>query len=161
MSDKVFQTVRTSSGRRVEGTAMKLGLKAARLLTGSTYAILGWDALRTPGGRTEMAAPTLDALRRIVPLPEDELVVRSNAAVQTIGGVMLAAGILPRLSAVMLAASLVPTTAAGHNFWSIEDPAARKLQRVQFHKNVAMLGGLLFAAFEPRPDSPRRRADSG
>ncbi|CAA0130000.1 Uncharacterised protein [Mycolicibacterium vanbaalenii] len=127
---------------------MKHALWAARLLTGSTYAILGWDALRTPGGRTQMAAPLLDALRRILPLPEDELMVRANAAVQTVGGVTLAAGVYPRLSALMLAASLMPTTAAGHAFWSINDPAARKLQRVQFHKNTAMLGGLLFAALE-------------
>jgi hypothetical protein len=45
----------------------------------------------------------------------DELIVRSNAAVQAV---------------------------AGHAFGTIEDPTARKLQRVQFHKNVAMLGGL-------------------
>ena len=127
---------------------MKHALWAARLLTGSTYAILGWDALRTPGGRTQMAAPLLDALRRVLPLPEDELMVRANAAVQTVGGVTLAAGVYPRLSALMLAASLMTTTAAGHAFWSINDPAARKLQRVQFHKNAAMLGGLLFAAVE-------------
>jgi uncharacterized membrane protein YphA (DoxX/SURF4 family) len=121
-------------------------LVAARLLTGSTYAVLGYDAWRTPGGRVAQAGPTLAALRRAVPLPDDETVVRGNAAVQTVAGATLALGVLPRLSALALFCSMVPTTVAGHGFWTVEDPAARKQQRVQFSKNMAMLGGLLLAA---------------
>ena len=122
---------------------------AARVLTGSTYALLGFDAVRAPGGRVEQAAPVLGAMRKWVPLPEDdELVVRGNAAVQVAAGTLLALGIAPRLSALALAGSLIPTTLAGHAYWTIEDPAARKLQRIQFHKNMAMIGGLLFAALD-------------
>jgi putative oxidoreductase len=122
---------------------------AARILTGSTYALLGFDALRAPGARVDQAAPVLAAVRKVVPLPaEDELVVRANAAVQVLGGTLLALGQAPRLSALALAGSLVPTTLAGHAYWTIEDPATRKLQRIQFHKNLAMIGGLLFAALD-------------
>jgi len=42
---------------------------------------------------------------------------------------------------VLLTGSLVPTTWAGHLYWTVEDPGARKLQRIQFHKNMAMIGG--------------------
>jgi putative oxidoreductase len=121
----------------------------ARVLTGSTYALLGFDALRTPGKRVEQAGPTLAAVRRAVPLPaDDELVVRGNAAVQVAGGTLLALGVLPRLSALALAGSMVPTTVAGHAYWSHEDPAARAQHRIQFHKNLAMIGGLLFAVVD-------------
>jgi putative oxidoreductase len=125
---------------------------AARILTGSTYALLGFDAFRAPGGRVDQAAPVLATVRKVVPLPkDDELVVRANAAVQVICGTTLALGKWPRLSALALAASLVPTTWAGHVYWTIEDPAVRKVQRIQFHKNMAMIGGLLFAALDERP----------
>jgi uncharacterized membrane protein YphA (DoxX/SURF4 family) len=127
---------------------------AARALTGSTYALLGLDALRAPGGRVDQAAGVLAAIRKVAPLPEDdEMVVRANAAVQVIAGTALALGKAPRLSALVLAGSLVPTTLAGHSYWAVEDPATRKVQRIQFHKNLAMIGGLLFAAL----DEPRRR----
>ncbi len=132
---------------------------AARILTGSTYILLGIDALREPGGRVNQAAPVLAVVRKRVPLPaDDELVVRGNAAVQVLAGTLLALGRAPRLSALALAASLVPTTLAGHAYWTIEDPAARQLQRIQFHKNLAMIGGLLFAVLDQPPARPWRRA---
>jgi putative oxidoreductase len=122
---------------------------AARVLTGSTYALLGFDALREPGTRVDQAAAVLAGARKVIPLPaDDELVVRGNAAVQVLGGTLLALGRAQRLSALALAGSLIPTTLAGHAYWTIEDPAARKLQRIQFHKNMAMIGGLLFAVLE-------------
>ena len=122
---------------------------AARVLTGSTYVLLGFDALREPGGRVDQAAPVLAAIRKVAPIPEDdEVVVRGNAAVQVTAGVTLALGKAPRLSALILAGSLIPTTLAGHSYWAIEDPAVRKQQRIQFHKNMAMLGGLLLAVID-------------
>jgi putative oxidoreductase len=122
---------------------------AARVLTGSTYVLLGFDAMREPGGRVDQAAPVLASIRKVAPLPEDdELVVRANAAVMVAGGALLALGIAPRLSALALACSLIPTTLAGHSYWAIEDPAVRKQQRIQFHKNMAMLGGLLLAVID-------------
>ncbi len=127
---------------------------AARILTGSTYVLLGFDALRAPGARVELAAPVLAAVRKAVPLPaDDELVVRGNAAAQVLAGALLALGRAPRLSALALAGSLIPTTLAGHAYWAVEDPAARKMQRIQFHKNMAMIGGLLFTVL----DQPEKR----
>ncbi len=121
----------------------------ARVLTGPTYALLGFDAFRAPAGRVDMAGPVLAALRRVVPLPgDDQLVVRGNAAMQVVAGSLLAAGAAQRISAVALVGSLIPTTLAGHRFWSAHDPAVRAVQRIQFHKNMAMIGGLFFAVLD-------------
>ena len=122
---------------------------AARILTGSSYAVFGFEAFRAPGPRVATAAPTLATLRKVVPLPEDdELIVRANAAAQVVGGATLLTGRLQRTAAAVLVGSMVPTTFAGHAFWKIDDPAARKAQRVQFQKNLAMIGGLLFAVVD-------------
>jgi uncharacterized membrane protein YphA (DoxX/SURF4 family) len=59
------------------------------------------------------------------------------------------------LGAAVLAGSMVPTTLAGHAFWKVEDPAARKAQRIQFLKNAALVGGLLF---EVALDQPKKKA---
>lgn len=70
--------------------------------------------------------------------------------------VVLAIGIAPRLSAAALAGLLVPTTVAGHAFWNEADAAARGQQRIQFFKNLCMLGGPLEVALS----GPRRRKES-
>ena len=121
----------------------------ARVLTGSTYALLGVDAFRTPGGRVNAAGPVLASMRRVAPLPEDdELLVRANAAAMVVAGTSLALGRLPRLAAAALVGSMIPTTLAGHAYWTHDDPAARAQQRIQFHKNLAMIGGLLLAVLD-------------
>ncbi|MCP2320125.1 DoxX protein [Nocardia amikacinitolerans] len=126
---------------------------AARILTGSTYAVLGWEAAREPGARVELAASTLATIRKVAPIPSnDTLIVRANGTAQAVGGMLLALGIMPRLSAVALFASLVPTTFAGHSYWTTDEPAIRKQQRIQFQKNAAMLGGLVFAYLDAARD---------
>jgi putative oxidoreductase len=133
----------------MSGTTAR-GVRAlARVLTGSTYALLGADAFRQPGGRVGTAGPVLASVRRVAPLPDDdELLVRANGAAMVVGGTALALGRVPRLAAAVLAASMVPTTLAGHSYWAHEDPAARAQQRIQFHKNLAMIGGLLLAVLD-------------
>ncbi|MGW4298617.1 DoxX family protein [Streptomyces sp. NPDC004376] len=116
-------------------------------LLGGSFAVFGYGAVRDPAALARLAGPALEEIRKVVPLPkDDELLVRVNGAVQTGAGAALAIGLFPRTSALALAGSLIPTTYAGHPFWTIEDPAQRKAQRTQFLKNAAMLGGLLVVA---------------
>ena len=110
----------------------------ARPLLAGMYVIDGAAALRSPGGR-------VDAVRA-AGLSEPDRLVRVNAATMLVGGLTLATGRLPRLSALALAATLVPTTYVGHPFWSEKDPAAKQGQQMHFLKNLSMLGGLLLAA---------------
>jgi hypothetical protein len=74
--------------------------------------------------------------------------IRLNGAAQVLGGLALATGKGRRLGAGLLAASLVPTTVAGHPFWQETDKQAKQVQRVQFMKNLGLLGGLLLAAVD-------------
>jgi putative oxidoreductase len=114
---------------------------AAMFITG------GADAMLNPGPRAAQAAELG------VPM-EPELAVRVNGATMLAGGTALALGLWPRLAAAAIAGSLVPTTLAGHPYWRLGDPAARRQQRIHFFKNVGLLGGALLVLAE-RP--PRRR----
>lgn len=127
----------------------------ARPMLASIFIIVGFATMRSPERVVKQAEPVVRPLAEFVPfVPEDtEQAVRLNAAIQLGGGVLLASGRLPRLAALALAATLVPTTIAGHRFWELDDPQERAQQRIQFLKNLSMLGGLLMAA-----DAPGRRA---
>ena len=54
-----------------------------RMSTAPIFILGGYAALTKPGGRVQMAAPTLDKLRELIPvLPDDnELLVRINGGI--------------------------------------------------------------------------------
>lgn len=131
---------------------MTLSRMIARPMLASIFVVGAVAALKNASGTAAKADPVTSRLvplarRAGIPLPEDpEALVRLNAGVQIGAGLALATGRVPRLSAAVLAGSLIPTTAAGHRFWEMEDPATRTQQRLHFFKNVAIVGGLIIAA---------------
>ncbi|MEP6817494.1 MAG: DoxX family protein [Marmoricola sp.] len=128
----------------------------ARPMLATMFVMGGVNALKNAEAHAAKAKPVIDKLvplaQRAVPqapIPTDpQTLVRINAAAQILGGLALATGRAPRLSATVLAASLAPTTAAGHRFWEEKDPAMRANQQIHFFKNVSMLGGLMLAAVD-------------
>jgi putative oxidoreductase len=120
---------------------------AGRVALAAMFITGGADAMFDPGPRTAKAEEVG------VPL-DPELAVRANGAAMLAAGVALALGIWPRLAAGVLAGTIVPTTLAGHPYWQIDDPAARRQQRAHFFKNLGLLGGALLVCAE-RP--ARRR----
>lgn len=125
---------------------MDLLRAAARPMLGAIFVYSGLDSAKKPHAKVPQAANVIEPLMASLPMPGDTASwVRVNGVVQVVAGAALSAGRVPRLAALALAASLVPTTLAGHRFWDEADDAGRARQRIQFLKNVAMLGGLLLA----------------
>lgn len=127
--------------------------RIARPLLGSYFIAAGLNGWR------EAAAPATEPVvagaRNMLPqhvtryLPDDpQVYARANKALQLIGGLALASGKLPRISALVLAGTLVPTTLAENQFWQESDPAARAQQRAHFWKNTSILGGLIIAGID-------------
>ncbi|MER7165621.1 DoxX family membrane protein [Micromonospora sp. NPDC000207] len=131
---------------------MKPVRSLARVMLSGIFVVSGARGLQNPGQLASTAKPVTD---RIAPLIENtvpgvptdtESLVRINSAVQLGAGLMLATGRFSRPAALLLAGTLLPTTAAGHPFWSNDDPATRTSNQVHFLKNLGLLGGLLLAA---------------
>ncbi|WP_428962838.1 DoxX family protein [Micromonospora fluostatini] len=124
----------------------------ARVMLSGIFVVSGARNLQNPSRLVPAAKPVTD---RVAPLiertwsavPTDtETLVRVNSAVQLGAGLMLATGRFTRPAALLLAGTLVPTTAAGHPFWSNDDPAERTQNQIHFLKNLGLFGGLLLAA---------------
>ena len=129
---------------------MKVIRMIARPLLAAPFIVAGIDVMRNPGARVELARPVVERVASMVPIaPADpETAVRLNAMVHLGAGSMMAVGIFPRIAALALATSMVPTTLAAHSFWQVADPAKRGMQRTQFLKNAALMGGLLITALD-------------
>jgi len=131
----------------------------ARPLLSAIFVVQGVNSIRNPEPLVPKAQPVTDRLvpmvKKVAPaqvgdrIPDTTVnLVRLNGAVHLVGGLALATGKGRRLGAGLLAASLVPTTIAGHPFWLEKDKTVRNAQRIQFLKNLGLLGGLLLAAVD-------------
>jgi putative oxidoreductase len=65
------------------------------------------------------------------------------AIVELLGGLSLILGYKTRLGAFILLLFLIPTTLIFHDFWNLEG-VARIPEQVNFMKNLAIFGGLLY-----------------
>jgi putative oxidoreductase len=134
-------------------TAIRL---IARPMLASMFVVGGIDSLLNASPKVSKAervtehVPTLaEKLAPGLPVSSDPAtLIRINGGVQVAAGLALATGRVPRLAALALAATLVPTTYAGHAFWEEKDKTTRTMQRIQFFKNISMMGGLLLAGVD-------------
>jgi uncharacterized membrane protein YphA (DoxX/SURF4 family) len=128
--------------------------RVARPLLAGIFIQGGIAELRALEPHVDMAGPVIAPVAEKAPEilppvespPDPATLVKLDAVVKIGAGTLLALGKAPRLASAALAASLVPTTIAGHAFWNEEDEAARSQQKIQFFKNLGLLGGLMIAS---------------
>ncbi len=69
----------------------------------------------------------------------------SSAILEVLGGALLLFGCKIRWTASIIALYLIPVTIIFHKFWGINPPES-ELQLIEFLKNLAIIGGLLYIA---------------
>jgi putative oxidoreductase len=117
----------------------------------SIFVVSGVRGLLNPDSRVDAAKRVTDKVGPLIEkvdprLPSDaRSLVQIKAGVDVAAGLLLASGRFSRPAALALAVNLVPTTFAGHPFWSVPKPE-RNAHETHFLKNLALLGGLLLAA---------------
>ena len=128
---------------------MTLVRRVARPMLAAMFVAGGLDQLKHPGRKADSARSVVEMVGPTIGLPDDpELLVRANGTAMVGAGSLLALGRLPRIASTVLAATVIPTTLAAHAFWQEQDPEVRAQQKVQFLKNLGLLGGLLLAAVD-------------
>jgi putative oxidoreductase len=112
-----------------------------RILLGSIFVLSGFQKLMGFSGLvTSIAGKGL-------PLPEVLAVV--TIAIELGAGLLLVAGWKARWAALLIFLFIIPVSLTFHNFWTMEGAQAA-MNKVQFLKNVSIMGGmLLVAAFGP------------
>jgi putative oxidoreductase len=109
------------------------GLLAGRLLLAYLFVVNGYGKIGGFAGTAKYMAS------KGMPLVEPLLV--GAILIELVGGLMLAVGWKARWAAWAIFLFLIPTTLIFHPAWA--DPA----QTIQFQKNLAIMGGMLYVAF--------------
>ncbi|HKA00180.1 MAG TPA: DoxX family protein [Candidatus Solibacter sp.] len=84
-----------------------------------------------------------------VPAPKPGVILSGLLII--VGGLCVILGYRVRTGLACLVLFLVPVTFLMHNYWVEKEMMARINQRVNFQKNIALLGAALMMAMIPRP----------
>lgn len=122
----------------VHNTTRKIGPLLGRMLIA---------ALFVPSGLMKIGnfAGTADHMAQ-AGLPMIPVLLVLTIIIELGGGLMLLLGWRAREAALVMFLFLIPVTLVFHPFWNFADAAAHYQQQINFMKNVAIMGGMLFIA---------------
>lgn len=114
-----------------------------RIIFGGYFLMNAWNHFKNHVGLTGYAQS------KGVPYPQAGVFV--GGVLLLLGGLGILFGIVPEASLTLLIAFLVPVSFKMHAFWKETDPNARMMERVQFMKNMALVGACLMLYALPIP----------
>ncbi len=122
--------------------AKKFGPLAGRLLIANIFIIAGYKKI---GG----FAGTAGYMAAKMGLPADSALINAmlvaTIAIELGGGLLLLLGWQARWAATAIVLWMIPVTLIFHAYWNV--PADQvQMQMIQFQKNLAIMGGLLYVA---------------
>ena len=109
------------------------GLLFGRLMLGYIFVVAGYGKIAGFAGTAKFMAS------KGMPMVEPLLV--ATIIIELVGGLMLAVGWKARWAAWAFFLFIIPTTIIFHPVWSSPGEA------IQFNKNLAIMGGMLYVAF--------------
>jgi putative oxidoreductase len=108
-----------------------------RALLAAIFVISGYNKLT---GFNDLVATLA---KQGLPLPQ--VFAFGTIGIELVGGIFLLIGFKARWTALVMALFLVPATLLFHRYWSFEG-SARAAQKINFLKNLAIMGGLLMVS---------------
>jgi putative oxidoreductase len=115
------------------------GIVAARILIAVVFVLNGL-------GIVDQTIPAKELMERGAPVSLVPVIMLAGRVLELAAGFGLALGVFPRLMALALLAFLIPATFISHSFWLAAGTPAFQGQLINFSKNIAIWGGLLFIA---------------
>jgi putative oxidoreductase len=112
-----------------------LGLLAGRIMLALIFIIAGFGKITGFAGTAGYMASK--------GIPMAEVLLVPAIIIELGGGLLLAVGFKARWAALAIFLFIIPTTLIFHAFWAVE-PEQMRMQMIQFQKNLAIMGGMLY-----------------
>jgi putative oxidoreductase len=83
--------------------------------------------------------------------PAPRLAVAGSGVVLLLGGLSMILGAYPTVGILLLVLFLVVASFQFHNYWKVDDAQMKQADRINFMKNMALVGALLMLLAVPQP----------
>ena len=116
----------------------KFGPLLGRLMLANLFVVSGYKKIGGFDGTLGYMTAKMPALDPMLV----KLLLMITIVIELGGGLMLLLGLWARSAAMVIFLFLIPVTYVFHAYWGLT-PDAMQMQFIQFHKNLAIMGGLL------------------
>lgn len=106
-----------------------------RVLLGGYFLYSGYNHFQNLAGMTGYA--------KMKKVPAAKAAVIVSGLMLVLGGLAILANRYAILGMVLVVLCMIPVTIMMHAFWKETEPNARMMERVQFSKNIAIIGALV------------------
>jgi uncharacterized membrane protein YphA (DoxX/SURF4 family) len=122
---------------------MNVAFLIGRIMIGMFFLMAGFNHLRnlSPMGQYAQAKGT----------PAPQLAVAGTGVMLLLGGMSVLLGAYPTVGIVLLIIFLLGASFQIHNYWKEKDAQARQADKINFMKNMALVGALLMILILPQP----------
>lgn len=114
-----------------------------RVLLGGYFLMNGYNHFK------HIANMTGYAKSKGVMMPKES--VMATGAMMLLGGAGILLGVFTNIAIILLVIFLVGTLLKMHRYWEVSDPMAQMGERINFYKNLALIGALLMITMVPTP----------
>lgn len=114
---------------------MQILFLIGRILLGGYFLVSGYNHFKNLASMTGYAA------MKKVPMARVGVVI--SGIMLTLGGLSILLNRFAILGMCLVVLFLIPTTIVMHAFWKETEPNAKMMERVQFMKNVGLIGSLI------------------
>ncbi len=114
---------------------MQILFITGRIILGGYFIYSGYNHFKN------LASMTGYAVMKKVPSAKAAVIV--GGVMMVLGGLAIFLNVYPIIGMMLLVLFLIPTTIVMHQFWKESDPMVRMGERINFTKNLALIGALL------------------
>lgn len=114
-----------------------------RVLLGGYFIMSGYGHFK------HLEANTGYAQMKGVPMAKASVVI--TGLMMLLGGAGILLGVYVQISVFLLTVFLLGTLVKMHRYWEVTEPMARMGERINFYKNLGLLGAILMLLFIPVP----------
>lgn len=114
-----------------------------RVLLGGYFIMNGFNHLKN--------VSMLEGYAKSKGVPMARLAVIFTGLMILFGGIGVLLGVYVQISIALLAIFLVGTTFTMHQYWKVSDPMQKMGERINFMKNLGLLGAILMLLAVPLP----------
>ena len=119
--------------------AKQYGPLIGRILLSNLFIVAGFKKLTGFAGTAGYMAATMPSLDPSI----IKLMLALTIAIELGGGLMILVGWQARWAATGIVLWMIPVTYLFHHYWGLP-PDQMQMQFIQFHKNLAIMGGMLY-----------------